>query len=261
VSCPWQGGAADVVAVRAETESRICHGAVVRQEHARIHAQVVLAVQISRCSSVSRTARTTAAPTPSRSSICLTSNGSAYVCNLVRSTNEWRRSGGGPLQAVCGRQEPDAAVARQPQDQLCGHHLARCLLFDLRRADPSRMIMRRAPHCTQGSARVWVYVWYVDLCCRQCTQPDVCAAPTQKKGKGVYFADMVSKSANYCFTSPQNNIGFLLLCEVALGDMNELSVVTRALALSSVIMARCFVLCGVVQGRCRVHGRGPGGLP
>lgn len=40
-------------------------------------------------------------------------------------------------------------------------------------------------------------------------------------GKGVYFADMVSKSANYCFTNPTNNTGLLLLCEVALGDMNE----------------------------------------
>lgn len=40
-------------------------------------------------------------------------------------------------------------------------------------------------------------------------------------GKGVYFADMVSKSANYCFTNKQNNTGLMLLCEVALGDMNE----------------------------------------
>lgn len=38
-------------------------------------------------------------------------------------------------------------------------------------------------------------------------------------GKGVYFADMVSKSANYCMTSPTNNTGLMLLCEVALGDM------------------------------------------
>jgi len=36
-------------------------------------------------------------------------------------------------------------------------------------------------------------------------------------GKGVYFADMASKSANYCFTNHQNNTGILLLCEVALG--------------------------------------------
>lgn len=40
-------------------------------------------------------------------------------------------------------------------------------------------------------------------------------------GKGVYFADMSSKSANYCFTSRDNSTGILLLCEVALGEMNE----------------------------------------
>eukprot|EP00794_Sanderia_malayensis_P012686 gene12686-13988_t len=40
-------------------------------------------------------------------------------------------------------------------------------------------------------------------------------------GKGIYFADMVSKSANYCHTSPGNNVGLLLLCEVALGNMYE----------------------------------------
>jgi hypothetical protein len=32
---------------------------------------------------------------------------------------------------------------------------------------------------------------------------------------------MVSKSANYCFTSNANPTGLLLLCEVALGDMYE----------------------------------------
>ncbi|XP_015905650.1 poly [ADP-ribose] polymerase 1 [Parasteatoda tepidariorum] len=40
-------------------------------------------------------------------------------------------------------------------------------------------------------------------------------------GKGVYFADMVSKSANYCYTSQQSSTGLLLLCEVALGNMYE----------------------------------------
>jgi poly [ADP-ribose] polymerase len=40
-------------------------------------------------------------------------------------------------------------------------------------------------------------------------------------GKGVYFADMVTKSGNYCFTSRENNTGLMLLCEVALGDCNE----------------------------------------
>ncbi|XP_054618362.1 poly [ADP-ribose] polymerase 1 [Dunckerocampus dactyliophorus] len=41
-------------------------------------------------------------------------------------------------------------------------------------------------------------------------------------GKGVYFADMVSKSANYCHTSQSNPVGLLLLAEVALGNMHEL---------------------------------------
>lgn len=40
-------------------------------------------------------------------------------------------------------------------------------------------------------------------------------------GKGIYFADMVSKSANYCMTSPSNPFGLILLCEVALGEMYE----------------------------------------
>ncbi|KAJ8732599.1 hypothetical protein PYW07_015198 [Mythimna separata] len=40
-------------------------------------------------------------------------------------------------------------------------------------------------------------------------------------GKGVYFADMVSKSANYCCTDKRNPTGLMLLCEVALGNMKE----------------------------------------
>ncbi|XP_053315053.1 poly [ADP-ribose] polymerase 1 [Spea bombifrons] len=41
-------------------------------------------------------------------------------------------------------------------------------------------------------------------------------------GKGIYFADMVSKSANYCHTMPSNPVGLILLGEVALGNMHEL---------------------------------------
>ncbi|TNN54786.1 Poly [ADP-ribose] polymerase 2 [Liparis tanakae] len=41
-------------------------------------------------------------------------------------------------------------------------------------------------------------------------------------GRGIYFADMSSKSANYCFAGQNNNVGLLLLSEVALGDSNEL---------------------------------------
>ncbi|GBP32817.1 Poly polymerase 1 [Eumeta japonica] len=42
-------------------------------------------------------------------------------------------------------------------------------------------------------------------------------------GKGIYFADMVSKSANYCCTSQSEPVGLMLLCEVALGNMKECS--------------------------------------
>eukprot|EP01156_Anaeramoeba_ignava_P002449 Anaeramoba_ignava/a218427_146.p1 GENE.a218427_146~~a218427_146.p1 ORF type:complete len:748 (-),score=248.10 a218427_146:142-2385(-) len=41
-------------------------------------------------------------------------------------------------------------------------------------------------------------------------------------GKGIYFADMCSKSANYCHATPSNNIAFMLLCEVALGKKKKL---------------------------------------
>lgn len=41
-------------------------------------------------------------------------------------------------------------------------------------------------------------------------------------GKGIYFADMVSKSAGYCCTSASNNVGFLLLSDVALGSTHDL---------------------------------------
>jgi len=40
-------------------------------------------------------------------------------------------------------------------------------------------------------------------------------------GKGIYFADCVSKSANYCCAGG-NDVVFMLLCEVALGNMLEL---------------------------------------
>ena len=36
-------------------------------------------------------------------------------------------------------------------------------------------------------------------------------------GKGCYFADMSSKSANYCWADRSNPKALLLLCEVSLG--------------------------------------------
>ena len=41
-------------------------------------------------------------------------------------------------------------------------------------------------------------------------------------GKGVYFADCVSKSANYCMATRENPTAVLLLCDVALGEQYEL---------------------------------------
>jgi poly [ADP-ribose] polymerase len=38
-------------------------------------------------------------------------------------------------------------------------------------------------------------------------------------GKGIYFADMASKSLNYCY--PTNKEGLILLCEVAVGNFSE----------------------------------------
>jgi poly [ADP-ribose] polymerase len=45
-------------------------------------------------------------------------------------------------------------------------------------------------------------------------------------GRGIYFADSISKSFNYCYTGSTNDIGFIILCEVAMGSNPH--VVTQA---------------------------------
>lgn len=40
-------------------------------------------------------------------------------------------------------------------------------------------------------------------------------------GKGIYFADMLHKSAQYCYAEETNNTGLALLCQVALGNSQE----------------------------------------
>ena len=35
-------------------------------------------------------------------------------------------------------------------------------------------------------------------------------------GKGLYFADMSSKSANYCYATPKKDTGLVLLSEVSI---------------------------------------------
>ena len=44
-------------------------------------------------------------------------------------------------------------------------------------------------------------------------------------GKGIYFSDMVSKSAFHCRTDQKNNVGVFLLCDVALGTSNFKNIV------------------------------------
>ncbi|VDO05927.1 unnamed protein product [Rodentolepis nana] len=41
-------------------------------------------------------------------------------------------------------------------------------------------------------------------------------------GKGVYFADCASKSANYTHAHISDNVGLMALCEVSLGEINPL---------------------------------------
>lgn len=40
-------------------------------------------------------------------------------------------------------------------------------------------------------------------------------------GNGIYFSDIVTKSAQYCCVDPVNRTGLILLCEVALGEMDN----------------------------------------
>lgn len=42
-------------------------------------------------------------------------------------------------------------------------------------------------------------------------------------GKGIYFADSVSKSANYCCANRNNTTALILLCDVSLGKWQELT--------------------------------------
>uniref|UniRef100_A0AAR2JZI8 Poly [ADP-ribose] polymerase n=1 Tax=Pygocentrus nattereri TaxID=42514 RepID=A0AAR2JZI8_PYGNA len=49
-------------------------------------------------------------------------------------------------------------------------------------------------------------------------------------GKGIYFADMVSKSANYCHTSQADPVGLILLGEVALGCSHYYAIKSAAFA-------------------------------
>ncbi|CAG9537634.1 unnamed protein product [Cercopithifilaria johnstoni] len=63
--------------------------------------------------------------------------------------------------------------------------------------------------------------WYSILSQGLRIAPSEAPATGYMFGKGIYFADMSTKSANYCYPQ-QNKPGFLVLAQVALGEMNEL---------------------------------------
>ena len=86
--------------------------------------------------------------------------------------------------------------------------------FSAHQHDPNRMLLWHGSRTTN-------YVGILSQGLR--IAPPEAPATGYMFGKGVYFADSSSKSANYVFASASNNVGFMLLCEVALGKMNELT--------------------------------------
>jgi hypothetical protein len=120
-----------------------------------------------------------------------------------------------------GDRQSHPAVARLAPDELRGHPVARCALLcgtvpgvvACADAPLPRVVMCRPAHCTAvGSSdrvrrcpRGWVCAVVRGLrhaggCVRDCLR-------SYMFGKGVYFADAVSKSANYCFTTREKNTG------------------------------------------------------
>ncbi|CAH8655349.1 unnamed protein product [Dicrocoelium dendriticum] len=97
-------------------------------------------------------------------------------------------------------------------------------VFDVERADERKRFnsFKRAQHNKQllwhGSRRTnWMGILSQGLR----IAPPEAPVTGYMFGKGIYFADSASKSANYCFMSQSQPEGLLLLCEVILGDWEE----------------------------------------
>jgi len=73
-------------------------------------------------------------------------------------------------------------------------------------------------------------------------------------GKGLYFADVSSKSANYCFATPEHPDGLLLLCEVELGEYHE---VVRAERDGEAICRETGFTSIMALGKSRPKGESP----
>lgn len=51
--------------------------------------------------------------------------------------------------------------------------------------------------------------------------PPEAPASGYRLGKGIYLADMISKSVPYCYASASNNTLCIMICEAACGEFNE----------------------------------------
>ena len=62
-------------------------------------------------------------------------------------------------------------------------------------------------------------------------------------GKGVYFADVSSKSANYCYATKSKNVGLILLCEVCLNICVHYCILIRSVLLLAVFVSLPLTRC------------------
>nr|KAG5690348.1 hypothetical protein BaRGS_001270 [Batillaria attramentaria] len=112
----------------------------------------------------------------------------------------------------------DTAEAIKAKTEMLDNLLEIEVAYSLLRGGYSRWIVR-GEHQTYEPFKALPNRQY----CGMARAPPTSLASSRRTGymfgKGIYFADMVSKSANYCRTSKADPIGVLLLCEVALGNM------------------------------------------
>lgn len=118
-----------------------------------------------------------------------------------------QRGGAPALPSFRGAAQPPAAVARLSHHQLCGYYVSGSPHRPAGGSsgqfpEPRRQSVFSAPF---SPFSLFIFVVFLQT--------------GYMFGKGVYFADMVSKSANYCHTSQSEPVGLLLLAEVALGNM------------------------------------------
>uniref|UniRef100_A0A3Q0KNY3 Poly [ADP-ribose] polymerase n=1 Tax=Schistosoma mansoni TaxID=6183 RepID=A0A3Q0KNY3_SCHMA len=131
-----------------------------------------------------------------------------------------------------------------------------CDIIPLRSTDPMYSLLTDYMHETHGVTHNWYTLEILDIFeCRKSTEQEefkdygnrmllwhgsrltnwvgilgrgLQIAPPEAPstgymfGKGVYFADCSSKSANYIYPTQANNVGLMIVCEVSLGKQKEL---------------------------------------